>query len=73
VDFLIKGRGGTLTGINCNLYRQKKQGEIDALLSFKEHVGGESFRFDLVTKNLEKEENDIRYVSLWEWVLEPND
>ena len=73
MDFLIKGRGGTLTGINCNLYRQKKQGEIDALLSFKEHVGEKVSDLTLLTKNLEKEENDIRYVSLWEWVLEPND
>jgi predicted AAA+ superfamily ATPase len=73
VDFVIKDRDGTLTGINCTYTDKVKQGEIDALLSFKEHFGEKVSELILLTKNIEKKEDNIRYVPLWKWVLKSKD
>jgi uncharacterized protein len=73
VDFVIKGRDGTLKGINCTYTDQVRQREINALLSFKEHFEEKVSDLILLTKNLEKEENGISYIPLWKWVLETND
>ena len=73
VDFVIKGRDGTLKGISCTYTDQVRQGEINALLSFKEHFEEKVSNLILLTKNLEKEENGISYIPLWKWVLETND
>jgi len=69
VDFVIKSIDGTLTGINCTYTDHIRQGEINALLEFKEYFGEKVSRLILLTKNLEKKENDISYVPLWKWVL----
>lgn len=70
VDFVIKHRDGTLTGINCTYTDQVRAGEIRALLDFKEHFGEKISRLILLTKNLVKEEAGISYIPLWKWVLE---
>lgn len=64
VDFVIKGRDGTLTGINCTYTDHVREGEINALLGFKEHFGEKVSRLIMLTKNLEKEEDEISYVPL---------
>jgi uncharacterized protein len=69
VDFVVKNRDGTLTGINCTYTNCARAGEISALLEFKEHFGEKVSELILLTKNLEKEEKGIRYVSLWKMVL----
>jgi predicted AAA+ superfamily ATPase len=69
IDFVIKGIDGALTGINCTCTDHIRQGEINALLEFKEYFGEKVSRLILLTKNLEKKENDISYVPLWKWVL----
>jgi predicted AAA+ superfamily ATPase len=69
VDFVVKGKDRMLTGINCTYTDQIRQGEIKSLLEFKEHFGEKVSRLILLTKNVEKDDNDISYVPLWKWVL----
>ncbi|MCC4771373.1 AAA family ATPase [Methanosarcina sp. DH2] len=69
VDFVVKNRDGTLNGINCTYTDRVRTGETSALLEFKEQFGEKVSELILLTKNLEKEEEGIRYVSLWKMVL----
>ena len=69
VDFVVKNRDGTLTGINCTYTDNVRAGETSALLEFKEHFGEKVSELVLLTKNLEKEEEGIRYLPIWKMVL----
>ncbi len=69
VDFVVKNRDGTLTGINCTYTDRIRPGETGALLEFKEKFGEKVSELILLTKNLEKEEGGIRYVPVWKMVL----
>ncbi|HWR24741.1 MAG TPA: ATP-binding protein [Methanosarcina sp.] len=69
VDFVLKSRDGMLTGINCTYTDHVREGEINALQSFKEKFGEKVSKLILLTKSIEKDEDGINYVPLWKWVL----
>ena len=68
VDFVIKNRDQSLTAINVSYTDEVDEREIEPLLDF-----GKKFKktkdIILLTKNLEKQENKIKYIPLWKWLL----
>src|SRR3989344_3344773 len=68
VDFVIKNKDQSLTAINVSYTDEVDEREIEPLLDF-----GKKFKktkdIILLTKNLEKQENKIKYIPLWKWLL----
>jgi len=69
VDFIIKNRDNTLTGINVTYTDVIDKREIKALLEFKENFQGRISELILLTRNVEKFEDGITYVPIWKWLL----
>lgn len=71
IDFVVKERDNSLTAINVTYSDSINEREIQALKKFSEkeefasHVKG----LILLTKDVEKTENGIKYIPLWKWML----
>lgn len=69
VDFVIKNNNQSLTAINVTYTNEIPLREISSLIEFKkEH--NKTKELIILTKNLEKKENEIMYIPLWKWLLE---
>ena len=67
VDFLIKNNDQSLTAINVTYSDNIEEREIKGLTEVKgEFKVKESI---LITKDLEKKENGVKFVPLWKWLL----
>ncbi|TFG42996.1 MAG: ATP-binding protein [Bacteroidia bacterium] len=69
VDFIVKNRDNTLTGINVTYSDVIDEREIKALLEFKENFEGRVSELILLTRNVDKSEAGITYVPIWKWLL----
>ncbi|MCD4846099.1 MAG: DUF4143 domain-containing protein [Methanosarcinales archaeon] len=69
VNFIVKNRDNTLTGINVTYTDAIDEREIKALLEFKENFQGRISELVLLTRNVEKSEDGITYVPIWKWLL----
>jgi len=69
VDFVVRNRDNTLTGINVTYTDVIDEREIKALLEFKEYFKGRVSELILLTMNIERSEDGITYVPIWKWLL----
>ncbi len=68
VDFVIKNLDQSLTAINVSYTDEINIREINALIDFKK-LFEKTKQIIIITKNLEKTENEIRFIPLWRWLL----
>lgn len=70
VDFVVKNRDNTLTGINVTYTDAIDEREAKALVEFKENFHGSVSELIMLTRNVEKSEDGITYIPIWKWLLE---
>ena len=69
MDFILKNKDNTLTGINITYTDSINPREINALLEFKENFKEKVLELIILTKKIEKSEYGIKYVPFWKWLL----
>jgi len=69
VKFVIRNKDGSLCAINVSYKDRPEKAEIKALLGFAKTFGPEVKELVLITKDIEKENEGIRYIPLWKWLL----
>lgn len=69
VDFIIKNKDQSLSAINVCYGDEIEEREIEGLTEFKKEFE-KTKDLLLITKDLEKKENGIRFIPLWKWLLE---
>ncbi len=68
VDFIIKNKKNSLTGINVSYANELDEREIKGLLEFKKKFK-KCRELIILTKDLEKKESRIKFIPLWKWLL----
>jgi len=68
VDFIIKEKDQSLKAVNVSFTEEINEREIKALLEFKKEFKKVK-ELILITKEIEKEENRIKFIPLWKWLL----
>ncbi len=68
-DFVIKNKDNTLTAINVCYADRIEEREINALLEIKKTLK-KTKELILLTKDLEKYEQGIKFIPLWKWLIE---
>ena len=68
VDFVMQ-KNNALTGVNVSYGKEVKERENKSLLAFKETFGRKVRRRIIITQDLEKEEEGIKFIPLWKWLL----
>ena len=69
VDFIIKNKDNTLQAINVIFSNEIHEREVEGLLKFKKQFS-KTKELILLTKDLEKQEKEIKFIPLWKWLLE---
>ncbi len=69
VDFVIKNSDSSLTALNVTYSDDIDEREINALIKFKSFYI-KTKEMIILTKNIEKTENGIKFVPLWKWLLQ---
>jgi predicted AAA+ superfamily ATPase len=69
VDFIVKNKN-ELIPINVSYTNEINLRETKALLEFKEKAEKKVKEPIIITKDLEKKEQGIKYIPLWKWLLE---
>ncbi len=69
VDFVVKENDQSLTAINISYTDEINSRETKALLEFRKEFN-KTKRLVLLTKDLEKEEQGIKFIPLWKWLLD---
>ena len=64
MDFVLRNRDNTLTGVNVTYTDVIDDGEIKALLEFKEYFREIVSELILLTRNVERSEDGIMYVPI---------
>jgi uncharacterized protein len=67
VDFVIK-ENNIITAINVTYTNEIKEREINGLIEFKKTY--KNAKLIIITKDLEKNKDNIKYVPLWRWLLD---
>ena len=68
---MIKNKNLSLTAINVSYTNEIEEREAKGLLEFKKTFK-KTNELIILTKDLEKQESEIRYIPLWKWLLEDN-
>ena len=68
VDFIIKNKDNKLTAINVSYSDDAKEREMNGLKELKKKYD-KTEELIIITKDLEKEENGIKFIPLWKWLL----
>ena len=66
VDFILKEKNN-LSAVNVCFSQTLPQREIDGLLEVKERLKNIK-ELILITKDIQKEENGIKFIPLWKWL-----
>lgn len=69
VDFLIKEKDQTLEAVNICYGEEINERETKALKECKETFKEKVKRLVIITKDVEKEEEGIKFIPLWKWLL----
>ncbi|MEW6528351.1 MAG: ATP-binding protein [Candidatus Micrarchaeota archaeon] len=69
IDFIIKNKDQTLTAINVSYTDEIPEREVFSLKEFESEYKNKVKELVLITESMEKEEEGIRFVSLWKWLL----
>jgi hypothetical protein len=67
-DFVIKNADNSLEAINVSYTDEINERETNGLKEFKKKFK-KTKKLTLITKDLEKKENGIKFVPLWKWLL----
>ena len=68
VDFIIKRKTQDITAINVSYTDDINEREVKALLYFKKEYK-KTKELIIITKNIDKTEQGIRFIPLWKWLL----
>ncbi len=68
VDFIVKNKDNSLSIINVSYTDNIDEREIRALLEFKKNFN-KTKEMVIITKDLEKEQQKIKFIPLWKWLL----
>lgn len=68
VDFVIK-KNNKLKCINVSYGGKIKEREEKSLLEFKKEFGEKTQQLILITKDIEKSKENIKFIPLWKWLL----
>ncbi len=68
VDFVIKNADNSLEAINVSYTNEINERETKGLQEFKKEFK-KTKKLTLITKDLEKKENGIKFTPLWKWLL----
>ncbi|MBS3137884.1 ATP-binding protein [Candidatus Woesearchaeota archaeon] len=68
VDFVIKENDQMITAINVTYSDEIEEREVKALQEFKNNFKKVK-KAIIITKNLEKQQDDIYFIPLWKWLL----
>lgn len=68
IDFIIKNLDASLSALNITYTDDVDKRETDALIEFKKKFK-RAKELILITKNIEKSENGIKFIPLWKWLL----
>jgi len=68
IDFVIKNNDESLEAINVSFTNDLNERELKGLIEFK-NTFKKTKNLTLLTKDLEKTENGIKFVPLWKWML----
>ncbi|MEA3343310.1 MAG: ATP-binding protein [archaeon] len=68
VDFVLKNKDNYLTAINVSYTDSLDDRETKALLEFRDEFAPRVKDLLLITKDIEKTENGIKFVPLWKWL-----
>lgn len=69
VDFILKEKDQSLIAANVSYTDTIEEREIKSLLEFKKNYK-KTKQLLVITKDIEKEENEIKFIPLWKWLLE---
>lgn len=69
VDFVVKNDDNTLCAINVTFSDNINERELKSLIEFKSNFK-KTDNLILLTKDIEKHENGIKYIPLWKWLLD---
>ena len=68
VDFVVKNKDDSLDAINVSYTNEINEREINGLIQFKKEFK-KSNKLILLTKDLEKIENEINFIPVWKWLI----
>ncbi len=68
VDFIVQDQDQSLTAINVSYTNDIDKRETDSLLECRKDLK-KIKELVILTKDIEKEENNIRFIPLWKWML----
>jgi predicted AAA+ superfamily ATPase len=69
VDFVVKEKDNSLTAVNVTYTDEIDKREISGLLEFRKNFK-KTKKMIVLTKDLEREWQGIRFIPLWKWLLE---
>ncbi len=69
VKFVIRRENDSLCAINVSYKDRPEQAETKALLGFAKTFGPAVKELVLITKDIEKENEGVRHIPLWKWLL----
>ena len=69
VDFIVKNKDNSLDAINVSYSDDINERELKSLLKFKESFK-KTKELIVITKDIEKKQQDINFIPLWKWLLE---
>ncbi|MCQ1534603.1 ATP-binding protein [Methanosarcina sp. KYL-1] len=70
--FVMEDDDGKLTALSVIYKDRIEPGEIKPILAFSKAFGADVKELVLITKDTEKEEDGIKYIPLWKWLLDSN-
>ncbi|MHA1783161.1 MAG: ATP-binding protein [Promethearchaeota archaeon] len=70
VNFVVKEKDNSLNAINVSYSDNINEREIKGLKEFANNFGNKVANLTILTKNIERVENDINYIPLWKWLLQ---
>lgn len=69
VDFIIKNKDQSLTAINVSYANETDEREVNSLLEFRKKFRNVK-ELIVLTKDLSKKEDRVKFMPLWSWLLE---
>lgn len=71
VDFIIKNKDQSLTALNVSYSDETNERGVKSLLEFKKEFKSKVKELIMLTKDTQKEEQGIKFIPLWKWLLYP--
>ena len=70
VDFIVKNKDRSMSAINVTYTNEIPNREVESLQEFKQFSKSKIKELLILTRDLEKQEQGIRYIPLWKWLLQ---